>query len=670
VWALRRVGSGAPILLLALPLLGVARLFPAHGFGLWLRLVAASLVLLLPGTLVARALRLRGASATVAFGLGALGPALLLVFLVHSSIWLALVVLAVVAAVALPFALRVVSGPPAWDTLTVALVGLLLGVLLWHVAGVVNGDALFHLGRVRKLDAFGDLHIRSVDEFRDGGLHPGYAFPLWHAFLALVAKLGGVDPTQVVLHEPSAVAPIAFAVVYEAGVALFRSAALGVGVLGAAVAAAAFAPGHGGSYALLGQPGTLDRHVLVPAALTLFFLFLRHPGWSLAVALAAAGVEVFLVHASTAIFLGIVLGGFAVARAVLARTDVRAEVRALASLFVPVGAALAWLFPIIRETASHSPSAGELQRSLAKYADELRIDSLHRYALRPEVVSRGGAVAVAALVAVPLAALAARQRWAAFVLGGTLAILGIELIVWVFPHFADAVSLSQARRLAGFVPFAFALAGAAAVLARLIGPLVVPVGLGAGIGLQLAFPGDFGPGLVEGGPAAATWIAAVGGLVAVVVGLFLGRRLEAPGLAAAAAVVLFCVPVAVHGLRHWSPAAASDTHALTPGLLARLRDDVPERAVVFSDLETSYRIEAFAPVYVAAAPPAHVADTKANRPYSRRISVIRYFASADPAILDRYHADWLVVDRQRFQIKPGWPLAYQDARYSLYHRPA
>ncbi len=627
MWALRRVGSGAPILLLALPLLGVARLFTAHGFGLWLRLVAASLVLLLPGTLVARALRLRGASATVAFGLGALGPALLLVFLVHSSIWLALVVLAVVAAVALPFALRVVSGPPAWDTLTVALVGLLLGVLLWHVAGVVNGDALFHLGRVRKLDAFGDLHIRSVDEFRDGGLHPGYAFPLWHAFLALVAKLGGVDPTQVVLHEPSAVAPIAFAVVYEAGVALFRSAALGVGVLAAAVAAAAFAPGHGGSYALLGQPGT-------------------------------------------AIFLGIVLGGFAVARAVLARTDVRADVKALASLFVPVGAALVWLFPIIRETASHSPTAGELQRSLAKYADELRIDSLHRYALRPEVVSRGGAVAVAALVAVPLAALAARQRWAAFVLGGTLAILGIELIVWVFPHFADAVSLSQARRLAGFVPFAFALAGAATVLARLIGPLVVPVGLGAGIGLQLAFPGDFGPGLVEGGPAAATWIAAVGGLVAVVVGLFLGRRLEAPGPAAAAAVVLFCVPVAVHGLRHWSPAAASDSHALTPGLLARLRDDVPERAVVFSDLETSYRIEAFAPVYVAAAPPAHVAVTKANRPYSRRISVIRYFASADPAILDRYHADWLVVDRQRFQIKPGWPLAYQDARYALYHRPA
>src|SRR5437588_3094434 len=268
--ALRRRVKGAPILLLSLPLLGVARLLPAHGAGLWLRLVAASLVLLLPGSLVARALRLRGASATVVFALAALGPALLLVFLVHSSIWLALVVPAVVAVVALPFALRIVSGPPSWDTLAVAFAGVVLGVLLWHLAGVVNGDALFHLGRVRKLVDFGDLHIRSVDEFRDGGLHPGYAFPLWHAFLALVAKLGGADPTQVVLHEPSAVAPVAFAVVYEAGVALFRSARLGLAVRAAAVALAAFGPGHGGSYALLAQPGPVDRHLLLPAAPTLF----------------------------------------------------------------------------------------------------------------------------------------------------------------------------------------------------------------------------------------------------------------------------------------------------------------------------------------------------------------------------------------------------------------
>jgi hypothetical protein len=668
--ALRRRARGAPVLLLSLPLLGVARLLPAHGAGLWLRLFAASLVLFLPGSLVARALRLRGASATVVFALAALGPALLLVFVVHSTIWLALVVLAVVAVVALPFALRTVSGPPAWDTLAVAFAGAVLGILLWHVAGVVNGDALFHLGRVRKLVDFGGLHIRSVDEFRDGGLHPGYAFPLWHAFLALVAKLSGADPTEVVLHEPSAIAPVAFAVVYEAGVALFRSAWLGVAVLAGAVSLAAFAPGHGGSWALLAQPGTLDRHVLVAAALTLFFLFLRHPGPVLGLALAAAGTEVLLVHSSTAVFLGIVLAGFAVARVLLARTELRSSVAALAALFVPAGAALAWLYPLVRETASHSPSREVLRTSLVRYANELHVDSIHRYALRPEVVSRGGAVAVAALAVVPLAALAARQRWAALVLGGTLAVLGIELLVWVFPHFADAVSISQARRLAGFVPFAFALAGGASVLAALIGPLVLPVALAAGIALQLEFPGDFGPGLTEGGPAVATWIAATGGLAALVVGLLLGRRIDARSWLVAAALVLFCIPVAVHGLRHWSPASPSDRYALTPGLLHALRSDVPKRAVVFSDLETSYRIEAFAPVYVAAAPPAHVADTKANAPYRRRLSVNRFFGTGNVAILDRYQADWLVVDKTRFSVKSPWPLVYRDSRYSLYHRPA
>jgi hypothetical protein len=668
VWALRRGVSGAPILLLSLPLLGVARLLPAYGAGLWLRLVAASIVLFVPGTLVGRALRLRGASATVAWGLGALGPALLVVFVVHSSIWFALAVLAGVGLVALPFALRVVSGPPAWDTLAVALAGLAFGIALWHVAGVVQGDALFHLGRVRKLDAFGGLHVRSVDEFVDGGLHPGYAFPLWHAFLALVAKLAAVDPTHVMTHEPSAVAPVAFAVVYESGLALFRTMWAGVAVLAVSVSAAALAAGHGGSFTLLAQPGTLDRYVLVSAALTLFFLFLRHPGWALGASLGAIGVEVVLVHAGTAVFLGVLLVGFAVARVLLARTDLRSLAGAFAALFLPVGLVLAWLLPLVRQTASHSPSAAELARALTKYRDELHVESIHRYALRPEVVSRGGAIAVAALVLVPLAALASRQRWAALVLGGSLTVLGVELLVWIFPHFAEAVSLSQARRLAGFVPFPFALAGAAAVLAGLLGRLVLPLALAAGIALQLAFPGDFGP-LDHGGPAAATWFAAVGGLAAVAVGLWLGRRIEARTWLVAAAAVLFCVPVAVHGFRDWSAPAQADSHALSPGLLQALRTEVPQRAVVFSDLETSYRIAAFAPVYVAAGPPAHVADTTANRPYSRRRAVIRFFDTGDASILDRYHADWLVVDKSRFQLRPSWPLTYSDARYALYHRP-
>jgi hypothetical protein len=667
-WALRRA-SGTSLLVLGLPLLGIARLLPATGGGLWLRLVAASLVLFLPGALVARALRLRGASVAIAWTLATLTLALLVVFLVHTTIWIALVVLGAVALGALPFSFRAVSGPVSWSTLWISLAGLVFGIALWHVAGVVHGDALFHLGRVRKLDTFGSLHVRSVDEFADGGLHPGYAFPLWHGFLALVAKLAGVDPTQVVLHEPSAVAPVAFAAIYEAGVALFRTAWLGIAVLVATVAAAAIAPGHGGSFAVLGQPGTFDRYVLVAAALTLFFLTVREPTWRTVLTLAALGGEVFLVHASTAVFIALPLLGFVAVRVVLARRDVGSGLVALAALLVPVGGAVAWIAPLVGETASHSPGASERRRALIHYADEVRVYSPHTYALRPEVFARGGAIAVAALICIPLAGLALRRRWAAFVLGGSLVVLGIELVPWIFPHFADAVSLSQARRAASFLPSAFALAGGAVVLSCILRFLVLPLALGAGIALELAYPGGFGT-LSGGGPGVVTWIAAGGAAVALVVGLVLRRDWDARGPIPAAAVLLFVIPVAVHGFRHWDAAQTRDPYAPTPGLLQTLRSDVPKRAVVFSDLETSYRISAYAPVYVASAPPAHVADTTSNRPYARRLATIRYFRTGDITIPKAFHATWLVVDKTRFHVRVPWRLVYGDSRFALYHRTA
>src|SRR6188508_3838728 len=75
---------------------------------------------------------------------------------------------------------------------------------------------------------------------------------------------------------------------------------------------------------------------------------------------------------------------------------------------------------------------------------------------------------------------------------------------------------------------------------------------------------------------------------------------------------LFVFPVLVHAAWNWSASGERRASPLTPGLVDALRDEVPERAVVYSDLETSYRIAAFAPVYVAAAPPGHVADTEQN----------------------------------------------------------
>ena len=134
---------------------------------------------------------------------------------------------------------------------------------------------------------------------------------------------------------------------------------------------------------------------------------------------------------------------------------------------------------------------------------------------------------------------------------------------------------------------------------------------------------------------------------------------------AALAAALFIVPVAYHGLRDWH-APTEPLVPLTPGLVRALQEDVPAGATVFSDLETSYRVAAMAPVYVAAGPPAHVADTTRNAPYRRRDDVLRFFRTGQLAIPRRYGARWLVIDRERSLLRPALPLVHADDRYLLY----
>jgi hypothetical protein len=634
---------------------------------LWLQLAGATLVLLLPGALVARALGQRGTAAALSWSAGVVALALALTFAVHGSLTLTLVLVLAGGAVAVPFQRQ----PRTFDARipgAIVLAGLGLGIALWSLEGIVRGDALFHLGRMRKLLDFGDLSLRSVDEFKDGGLHPGYAFPLWHGWLALVAKVAGVDPTSVVLHESSLLAPLALVLAYEMGRVVFRSAPLGVATMLAQAGLIALAPGSGGAYTSLDLPGTAARQLLVPAVIALFFRFVRNPSWPLALTLAVAGMDLAFVHPTYALFIAIPLVGYAVVRALTAN-ELRESVGGLVAFGAPVLAVFGWLEPIVAETNSVNPGRKGTLQGLHQYASDLVVHSTTSYHLEPGLVSRTGAIAVAALVLVPVAALAARRRWSAFVLGGMVLLLALELLSFLFPHFSDLVSLSQSRRAAGFVPFAFAFAGGLAVLARATGVLVLPTAFAAGVVLQFAYPGDFELHIRELGPSAPAWIALAGGFVAAVAAVALARRglgrYERPGVLAGLAAGLFVLPVAIHGFANWDAPSKHDADALTPGLVRFLRHDVPKRSVVYADLETSYRIGAYAPVYIANAPPTHVADTKANRPGARRRDLVRFLRTHDLAIPRSYGAGWLVL-RGRESVGAGAHLVYRDARFRVY----
>ncbi|MCY7303711.1 MAG: hypothetical protein LH654_11910 [Thermoleophilia bacterium] len=632
---------------------------------LLLRLAAATAIVLAPGAILARAVGVRSTSAALAWGLGVIFATMGVVFLVHASLTLALVLLLVIALCGVPFALRRPVVPAIPGRPFVWAGGIVLGLLLWHVAGEIGGDGIFHLARVRKLVEFGGLSLSSVNEFADGGLHPGYAFPLWHAFLALIATVSFADPAEVVLHEPTVLAPLAVIVAYEAGYAVFRRVTPAATTAAATVALVAMAPGHGGAYTALALPATASRQILVPAALALALAALRKPSWGLLASAGLASLALAVVHPTYAIFLWIPFGGFLAVRFAWRQGEVRAGALALGALVVPAGFFLVWLVPVVRSTESVSPDAQERVRAFRQYAGQLN-GSVDHFSLAPQVFGRSGAVAVAALLLIPLTALASRRRWAAYVVGGSLAIFAITLVPWIFTPFADVVSLSQARRLAGFLPFAFALAGGMGVLAALIGRLAVPLALIAGIVLQWHYPGDFGYTVEQGGPAWATWVAVAGAVVALVRGI---ARPRAVGTTAALASALILLPTFVAGLADWSPSSERRASPLTPGLVQFLRGTVPAGDVVYSDLESSYRIAASAPVYICNAPPGHVADTKRNRPYVRRAQWRRFNRTGELGIPRRCGAAWLVIDRDRFTTDPSLEVVYRDGRYIAYKGP-
>ena len=233
--AVRTRGRFVGFVALAPALLLLAHLLPATGAGLAIRLAAAAAcVLLVPGALLLRAIGWPASPGIAVAGSFALSLAidafgLALVFAAGGSILLMGIVIASVSVVvAVPAALRngvrPVEGRNARAFTAVFASGVLFSVVVWWAAGPVNGDGFFHLARARKLAELDVLNgLSSVDEFKDGGLHPGYAFPLWHAVDALVARLAGVDVADVVVYLPAILVPLALLLAYAAGNAVFRS---------------------------------------------------------------------------------------------------------------------------------------------------------------------------------------------------------------------------------------------------------------------------------------------------------------------------------------------------------------------------------------------------------------------------------------------------------------
>ena len=672
----------APLLLL------VARQLPEDGVGLYLRLFAAAVcVLVLPGALVMRALAWQPVPAlaltgSVVLSLAVAMGAFAITFLVGGTIMLALAImgLAVLAALVPAALARVYNDEPGERLAFVVLVVAAIaygGVVWWVAHSIGTGDVLFHLARARKIadgEALSSLNV--VNEFRDGGLHPGYAFPLWHGVLAAIAKLAGVDVSLVVLHLSSVLVPVAFAAAYAAGRALFGSWIGGAAVLAAQAAQIGFSRGGVGLLQFIDLPPSFTRAVLVPALLAFLFAYLRERDRRLLLPLAASALAVVVVHPSYLVLVAVPLAGFAVLAVALVRP--RRETftglaAAVAVVLVTGGLFLAWLQPTIASTESFRPAQNEVQRALGHYGDQLEVRGSN-YRLAPDVLTRAGPVVIAGFLLLPLAAVGVRRRYGAYAAGGMLACLAVLLIPALFTHFSDLVSISQSRRLAAFLPVPFVIAAAAVLVGRARAAGVV-IAFAGGLALELAYSAGGEPG-----PVWPLWVAVIGGAAGIAAGVLLPVRWERlldPTRWAALAALVFVLPTTVAGLGDLNRQDEPDTFALTPGIVTALRA-LDDDAVVLAPVQTSYRVGAFAPVYVVAMPAPHVANTKANRPYRRQRDAIRFFSRSRTdaereATIERYGADWLLVDKRASYPEAfvrGLDLEYQDGRYALYRLPA
>ena len=178
---------------------------------------------------------------------------------------------------------------------------------------------------------------------------PGYAFPLWHGWLALVAKLAAVDPSSVVLHESSILAPLALVLAFEAGRAVFRSASLAFATMLVFVSVMAFAPGGGGSY---GARAAGDgRAAAARARGDRALLPLRQGTGPPRCADARGSGHVARVRPPDVRALPRHPARRLRARARAPRTHGRARARALLAFGLPVVLVFAWLLPIVRRPA-------------------------------------------------------------------------------------------------------------------------------------------------------------------------------------------------------------------------------------------------------------------------------------------------------------------------------
>jgi hypothetical protein len=670
----------ALLVLIGLAVCGVVVLLPRGNGLLPLQLALATWgTLILPGAVIVRLLGwplspAAALPACAAWSITALAPGFVLMLLTDGGLGVAVLWLLAVIAVGLvvgrgkPVEMDLRLSPEL--ILFVGGVGVFT-VLLWLGSWNNVGDAVEHIARMRKITELDPP--RSLDELGllppETGLHPGYAFPLWHATGAVTVWISGLEETTLFRFWPTALFPFVAMAIYRAGRVMFGSSAAGVATVIAYLGAFAFPASGVGYLNQLSYPGYISIFLFWPLVVERTFTYLQEGRREALWTIAAASFTVSAIHPSYAPFMILLIGAFLVVRLLLMRerTELRRIGVSFAALTVPFLLFLVWLFPAADSSASTISRAGPHFSSLVNMNGDL-------VSMKSEWLTRGGPIVIAALLCVPIAAAATRTRAAAFIAGASLTVILILIVPYLFTPFAHVMSISQGRRFIFYFPFAFALTGGALVLARFRW-FAVAGALALGTVLHLVGRGDFSYTLKHPGPGWVAWLAAATTLVVLGLGVAGKVNVRYRGDSWALGIVLaFVLPVAVAGI-YGMKIDRPEPDMINPSLVAAVNENVTRDEVVLSPPKTAYRLTAQAPVYVVAVAGGHGGDTKVNKSYARRLDAQTFFfdPSPDPVkeqrILERWDVDWVLVRKDLAypsSFMEQYSPVYEDKLFALY----
>jgi hypothetical protein len=637
-----------PAVLVAVPLgLLATRLLDLDAPAVWL---AACAVLLVPGWGLMRLLRLErhagiGGALPVCFALGLAvwTPALAVGFLLDLPFG-AVLAMAVVAGWGAAFA--AIRRPPAFDRvpateLAAGLVAsLAFGFVTWRLSTGVVGDALFHVGRMRKIDHVDGLSLTAISSFEHGAPHAGYAFPLLHAAWAGVARAAGVDAAQAFIY----MAPLC-GVAAVLGIAAVASSLTGwrlAGYLAAVPAAWDMCTLINGLIMQINQPPPFSFYVLTPAAVLVFLAAVR----GVLIGAYAAGLVVIviaLVHPTYAIPCLAIMAGITVAswRAHLAVARSAVVALAVGTAGSALVAGWIWLVAI---------NGGE-RRAIITHSDEFIHHGARAYLMYPwaPVYGRGYV-----LVAILGLGLLVRYRRTLPVAGALLGPLALLLLPGVSTVVMLSVGMGQFHRFWQVLPWPAALAAAAVVASRLFGRWSYAVAAVLAVVLyQLRDTQEFWREPVS-------WVV-VAGLVAAVACLVREPRRSierGSALAAAALVAATLVGPVRFGVDRVLDEARAGPHRQ---VRADLRIEISPQVVhwfashshpiptVLGEGHRVYELVGKVPVYAVALPEARTrAEPRIDTERRRGDEAAFFDPDTSPAqrheILTRRHVDYVLLD--------------------------